>query len=253
MVKLSWAIFSSLALAVLGIECHEGAGWLSGHIVRAAVKRLPVRLRAVREEEWLAELGAFEGLRILKLFWSIGIYVAAIRLHFHYSERGWREYFIPPFSAPPTGTIFATRHHPATLLLSSFAFLTWVIVTICITIGVILGAASVYCLCFWLPCILVALMLKRRIWGWCEWCWAVNGEQFMALRSHGSVSVAFSRTSITDFRLKRSVLARLLGFGTLILQCSDGEFYIPYMPFPDHLIEDLHLWLSYGSGAFEPA
>jgi hypothetical protein len=253
-VKLVGAIFSSLALAVLGIECHEAAGWSSRRIVRGAVKRLPTRLRALREEEWLAELDAFEGLRILKLFWSIGIYVAAVRLHFRYSERGWREYFIPPLSAPPPpGTIIALRRHPATLLSWGFAFVACAIACLGATISTIFGGVSAYCLCLWLPCFLLALCLRRRVWSWTEWVWAVDGEQFILLKSHGCVPAAFPRASIADIRAEHSFFARLLGFGTLIFECSDRKFYIPCMPMPDHLMEDLRLWLCYGSGAFEPA
>lgn len=251
MVAIFLGMLSSLGLAVMGIECHEGAGWLSGRIVRAAVKRLPAHVRGIREEEWLAELDAFEGLRILKLSWSIGVYLAAVRINFRYRSKDSRLFALPSLSAPP-GTILATRQHPAVLIPRMLIGWAWISIALAATVNVIFLRASAWELFTWLPCLLVFPWTIHQIWKWAEKAWFLKDEQFiLRLSVNGRSLSPFSRTQITNVRMERSLTARLLGYWTLVIEGSDESYYLHYMPFPNEMFELFQLWLSCGPESFQ--
>jgi hypothetical protein len=78
-----WAIggvLLSVLLAVVVAEARDYAGWVAPRIVGQAVKRLPEQLRATRQEEWVAEIAARDGLKIFRLTLAIGIYVSSVRV-----------------------------------------------------------------------------------------------------------------------------------------------------------------------------
>jgi hypothetical protein len=67
-------------------EVYESASIVARCIVRRTVRRLPLDIRAIRLEEWLAELDAMDGLHVLRLCRAFGYVAASIRLR----ERGER-------------------------------------------------------------------------------------------------------------------------------------------------------------------
>jgi Domain of unknown function (DUF5679) len=73
-------VVTALVTAVLTMlvgEVFGAAGWLSTKVVRRAVRRLPPGARAVRQDEWLAELKSMEGLKLTKLLWALGCFRGA--------------------------------------------------------------------------------------------------------------------------------------------------------------------------------
>lgn len=76
----------ALLVGALVAELRDVAGWLSPRMIRRAARRLPERLRADREEEWLAELASMTGLKFTPFLWSLGVAVAAARLSWRYRE-----------------------------------------------------------------------------------------------------------------------------------------------------------------------
>lgn len=81
MVWFIWAL-AFAGTAVVGMvlsEVHESASLLARFVVRRAARRLTEPMRSVREEEWLAELDAMEGLHLLSLLWALHTLPAAWR------------------------------------------------------------------------------------------------------------------------------------------------------------------------------
>ncbi len=74
------AAVGTALLAMILADVHESFAWIAGKIVRRAARRLPAHLREVREEEWLAELQAFEGMRLVKLLWALQYLWAARKI-----------------------------------------------------------------------------------------------------------------------------------------------------------------------------
>jgi hypothetical protein len=72
-----WCALCFIGLAVVGLlltEAHESAAIAARSIVNHAANRLPERWREIRREEWLALLEAQQGMPIVKLATSFGLY-----------------------------------------------------------------------------------------------------------------------------------------------------------------------------------
>ena len=73
-------VAASAMLGMLLAEIPAISRWLAPKVVRRATRRLPKRLRAQKEEEWLAELQAMEGIRLFRAIFAFGCFGAAIRI-----------------------------------------------------------------------------------------------------------------------------------------------------------------------------
>lgn len=77
-----WWVLSFIGVAVVGMlmkEAHASLAIAARSIVNRAADRLPDRWREIRREEWLAVLDARDGMPIVKLLTSIGLFTSAIR------------------------------------------------------------------------------------------------------------------------------------------------------------------------------
>jgi hypothetical protein len=77
-----WGALAFVGAAVAGMllsEAHESASVLARFIVRHSARRLAEPMRSIREEEWLAELEAMEGLHIVRLLWALHTVAAMLR------------------------------------------------------------------------------------------------------------------------------------------------------------------------------
>jgi hypothetical protein len=77
-----WIVLSFTGAAIVGMllsEAHTTASLLARLTVRRSARRLKEPWRSIREEEWLAELDAMEGLHIFRLLLALGIVCATTR------------------------------------------------------------------------------------------------------------------------------------------------------------------------------
>lgn len=88
MAAVVWG--SLLAGAVVGstiAELLDLGAWCSTRLIKHAARRMPTdELRERYEMEWLAELASLDGLRLIKLFKAISIWVNAERVRRLWSE-----------------------------------------------------------------------------------------------------------------------------------------------------------------------
>jgi hypothetical protein len=244
MLKVILGILGALALSIASSECHEAAGWLSSRIVRLAVRRLPKRLRDVREEEWLAELDAFEGLRILKLAWSLGVLFAAFRLRFRYrgEHKAQRSRRIFPDLRPGPGVIVVMRQHPAILLESLVASLSSLLTAIALTIHTGPVPFLVFMWLFWLA---LAIVFWRDFRTWCARVCVLTSEQLsLPAWSRSPNGCRVSPDEVSRITLKRDLLGRFLDYGTLIIEESGGRVHTTrFVPYPAYMLQELGQWL----------
>ena len=73
-------VAATVVLSMLLAEVPAIASWLAPKVVRRAARRLPERLRAAKEEEWLAELQVMEGIKFFRVIFALGCFGAAIRI-----------------------------------------------------------------------------------------------------------------------------------------------------------------------------
>jgi hypothetical protein len=74
-VPAIWGLLGFVGAAVVGMllsEVHESASIVARFLVERAADRLPLGVREVRRDEWLAKLDAMEGLHILRLCRALG-------------------------------------------------------------------------------------------------------------------------------------------------------------------------------------
>jgi hypothetical protein len=232
---LAAGMLAALALAVVPADYHQGAGGLPARIVRSAAERLPERLGAIREEEWLAELDALEGRRLL---WSAGVYVAALRLGSRY--RGERRAERPGGRFRVTlapDVLVGYRRHPAIFLLpvgaAAAELLSGVVVSV--TTG-----ASPYLLAIWLPWLVQVIWLGRRTGKWLTGISAITAERLTLPARRARRDCVISRGAISEITLKRSPLGRSLGYGTLIIRESDQVLHVArFVPYLDAVIKGI--------------
>ena len=249
MLGVILGILGTLAWGIIAIECHEAAGWLSSRIVRLAARRLPVRLRAIREEEWLAELNAFEGLRILRLFWSLGVYFAAVRLRFRYrgEHKARRSRRIFPDITPGPGVIVVMRQHPAILLESLVASFGSLLAAIALTIDAGPVPFLVFMWLFWLA---LAVVFWRDLRTWCARVCVLTAEQLsLPAWSRSPNGCRVSRDAVSRIMVKRDVLGRFFNYGTLIIEESGRVHTTRFVPYPLQLLVELEHWLPKPSAA----
>jgi hypothetical protein len=83
-VRIAAFWLAAAAAALVGLvlaEVVDLAAWLSPKIVRAAASRMPTSdLRERYGEEWLAELSAFDGLKLIKLGKAISLWLSSWRV-----------------------------------------------------------------------------------------------------------------------------------------------------------------------------
>lgn len=230
------------------------SGWLAPRIVRLAAGILPGRLRAVREAEWLAELDAFGGPGPAKLAWSAGVCAAALRLVLRYrseSAADWRDRLFPRFSPAP-GMLYASRRHPAALLTPGAASLLLPAAAAALSAGVpavppagqvTMAAAG------WLGWLVSCCWLARRARAWTADAWYATADRLTAPgRPRGPGGTSIPRGLITGVRVRQSLPARLLGYGTVIIEGHDGVLLtLSWAPFPQAAARALAAWRDSGT------
>ena len=75
-----YGVAASAMFGMLLAEVPAISRWLAPKVVHRAARRLPKRLRAQKEEEWLAELRAMEGIKLFRVIFALGCFGAAIRI-----------------------------------------------------------------------------------------------------------------------------------------------------------------------------
>jgi hypothetical protein len=241
------------AVAAVTAACLAG-GWLAPWVVRLAAGILPGRLRAVREAEWLAELDAFDGPRPAKLAWSAGVCAAALRLVLRYrseSAADWRDRLFPRFSPAP-GTVYASRRHPAALLAPGAASLLLLAAAAALSAGIpavphpgqVMTAAA-----GWLGWLVSCCWLARRTRAWTVDVWYATADRLAVpgpARGPGGTNIP--RGLIADVRVRQSLPARLLGYGTLVIEGHDGVLLtLSCAPFPQAVARAFAAWRDSGT------
>ncbi len=241
------------AVAAATAACLAG-GRLAPRIVRLAAGILPGRLRAVREAEWLAELDAFDGPGPAKLAWSAGVCAAALRLVLRYrgeSAADWRDRLFPRFSPAP-GTVYASRRHPAALLAPGAGSLLLLAAAAALSAGIPAipppGQAATAA-AGWLCCLASCCWLARRTRAWTADVWYATADRLAVPgppREPGGTSIP--RGLIAGVRVRRSLPARLLGYGTLVIEGHDGVLVtLPCAPFPEAAARAFAAWRDSGT------
>ena len=73
--------FAAAVVAVVLAELADVGAWFAPKIVRSASKKMPTpELRERYREEWLAELSAFDGLKLIKLSKALSLWANSCAL-----------------------------------------------------------------------------------------------------------------------------------------------------------------------------